>query len=210
MNKKYRKLYDRIAPIYDLTTRAYAYFRSGGEEERRSEYLSELEIKDEDKVLEVSIGTGANLRYLPRAAQFFGVDISRGMLKQCKKKLSRLALDAPLLLSAAEALPFRGQVFDVVYHVGGINFFDDKTAAIAEMTRVAKLGTKIMIVDETEKIAKAYERSLGAGPFYKDRDQTIAAPIDFVPTEMVDVHVKEVCGGELYCLTFRKPAATPA
>jgi hypothetical protein len=63
---------------------------------------------------------------------------------------------------------------------------------------------------ETEKIAKAYERSPGAAPFYKDTDQAIAAPIGFVPTEMVDVHVKEVCGGELYCLTFRKTAATAA
>jgi hypothetical protein len=41
------------------------------------------------------------------------------------------------------------------------------------------------IVDETEKIARAYEHSPGAAPFYKDRDQTIAAPIRFVPTEMV-------------------------
>jgi ubiquinone/menaquinone biosynthesis C-methylase UbiE len=206
MNKKYRKLYDRIAPIYDLSTRAYAYFRSGGEENRRTEYLNELEINDGDKVLEVSIGTGANLRYLLRAAQFYGVDISRGMLRHCKKKLVRLALDAPLLLGAAEALPFKDRVFDVVYHVGGINFFDDKGAAITEMIRVAKPGTKIMIVDETEKIAKAYERSPGARQFYKDRCQTIAAPIGFVPTEMLDVHVKEVCNGELYCLTFRKPA----
>jgi ubiquinone/menaquinone biosynthesis C-methylase UbiE len=206
MNKKYRKLYDRIAPIYDLSTKAYAYFRSGGEEDRRTEYLNELEIKDGDKVLEVSIGTGANLRYLPRAAQFLGVDISRGMLRQCKKKLRRLALDAPLLLSAAEALPFRDQVFDVVYHVGRINFFNDKAAAIAEMIRVARPGTKIMIVDETEKVAKAYERSSGAAQFYKDRFDAIDAPVGFVPTEMLDVQVKEVCSGELYCLTFRKPA----
>jgi ubiquinone/menaquinone biosynthesis C-methylase UbiE len=204
MNKKYRKLYDRIAPIYDLTTRTYAYFKSGSERNRRSEYLKELEIEDEDKVLEVSIGTGANLRYLPRRAQFFGVDISSGMLTQCRKKLRKFVLDVPLLLSAAEALPFRDQVFDAVYHVGSINFFDDKAAAIAEMIRVARPGTKIMIVDETEKIAKAYERSPGAAPFYKKRSATIVAPMSFVPSEMLDVHVKELCGGELYCLTFRK------
>jgi ubiquinone/menaquinone biosynthesis C-methylase UbiE len=89
-NKKYRKLYDRIVP--DLSTRAYANFRSGGEGKRRTEYLNELEIKEGADVLEVSIGTGANLRYLPRTARFFGVDISRGMLKQCKKKLRRLGL----------------------------------------------------------------------------------------------------------------------
>lgn len=205
MSKKYQKLYDRIAPIYDLSTGAYVYFRSGGEENRRTEYLSELEIKDGDKVLEVSIGTEANLSYLTRTARFFGVDISRGMLRQRENKLRRLGLDGPLLLSAAEALPFRDLVFDVVYHVGDIDFFDNKAAAITEMIRVAKHGTEIMIVDETEKIAKAYDRSPGAARFYKDRYEAIAAPIGFVPIEMLDVHVKEVCGGELYCLTFRKP-----
>jgi PII-like signaling protein len=34
----------------------------------------------------------------------------------------------------------------------GIDFFNDKARAIAEMIRVAKPQTKIMIVDETEKV----------------------------------------------------------
>lgn len=76
LNRKYQKLYDRIAPFYDLPNRVYAYFKGGGEKQVRTTYLRKLEIGEGDKVLEVSIGTGANLRYLPPTAHYFGLDIS--------------------------------------------------------------------------------------------------------------------------------------
>ena len=53
-----------------------------------------------------------------------------------------------------EALPYKDNSFDSVFHVGGINFFNDKKAAIEEMIRVAKPNTKITIVDETSKWVK--------------------------------------------------------
>ena len=46
----------------------------------------------------------------------------------------------PLYLASAEALPFQDATFDAVLHIGGINFFDDKAQALAEMARVAKPG----------------------------------------------------------------------
>lgn len=33
--------------------------------------------------------------------------------------------------------------FDTVFHVGGINFFNDRARAISEMIRVARPGTKL-------------------------------------------------------------------
>jgi ubiquinone/menaquinone biosynthesis C-methylase UbiE len=204
-NRRYQRLYDRLAPFYDLSTRAYARIKSGGLKMRRREYLQEMEIEPGDKVLEVSVGTGTNLQYLPRTAHYFGLDISRGMLRQCQRHVRKWRIRTELFQGAAEHLPFREASFDAVLHMGGINFFNDVAQALREMIRVAKSGAKLVIVDETEGFAKKYEKTPAAGAFYGYRPRTIAAPIDLVPREMQEVKTREICGGELYCLTFRKP-----
>jgi uncharacterized protein YbaR (Trm112 family) len=61
-NRKYQTMYDRLAPGYDIAERLYRWVsRKPG---YRLEYLRELEIPTGARVLEVSVGTGANLRYL--------------------------------------------------------------------------------------------------------------------------------------------------
>jgi len=204
-NQRYQRLYDRLAPFYDLSLRVYARIKSGGSEKRRMEYLREMEIEAGDKVLEVSVGTGANLQYLPRAAHYFGLDISWGMLRQCRRHVRKWRVQADLFQGAAEHLPFLDASFDAVLHMGGINFFNDIAQALREMIRVAKSGTKFVIVDETERVAKKFEKTAVAGAFYVNRPRTIAAPVDLVPPEMQETRTREMWGGELYCLTFRKP-----
>jgi hypothetical protein len=74
------------------------------------------------------------------------------------------------------------------------------------MIRVAKQGTRILICDENEKGAQAYERFL---PGFKrtaghDRD-AIEAPVDLVPTEMQELRLFDVWNVWMYCIEFRKP-----
>ena len=204
-NQKYQTMYDRFASFYDLSTWLYSRWKGMSVETRLREYLDELEIKEGDRVLEVSVGTGRNLQFLPRNAQFFGLDISWGMLKQCQRNAAKWKLDTTLFLGTAERLPFQDQVFDVVFHFGGINFFNDKAAAIREMIRVAKPGTKFIIGDENEALAQKYEKLPVTGEFYGNRKQAISAPVNLLPPEMQDVQVKDIAGGDLYCLSFRKP-----
>jgi len=206
LNKKYQKMYDRIALGYDFFEKIGAFFLRKSQKEIRCEFIKELEIRENYRVLEISIGTGINLKYLPEASNYFGIDISWGMLKKCIKNMKHWGLGAELFLCEAEALPFKDGVFDVVWHMGGINFFNDKAQAIKEMIRVAKSGTKIVIVDETEKHSKSvYERIPFVKRFYRNRNKIISAPVEFVPEEMLDVQVKEIWNGRLYCLTFRIP-----
>src|SRR5690625_819472 len=49
-NKKYLKLYNKIAPLYNLANRIYFLFKFGGERKYRDEFLSELDIKPHDRV----------------------------------------------------------------------------------------------------------------------------------------------------------------
>lgn len=204
-NKKYQKMYDRFAPFYDFSTWLYSRWKGINIEARLLEYLDELEVKESDRVLEVSVGTGRNLQFLPRSSQFFGLDISWRMLKQCQRNVAKWKLDALLFMGTAERLPFRDAVFDVVFHIGGINFFSDKAAAIYEMIRVAKPGTKLVISDENEALAQKCKGLPVTGGFYGNRKEAISAPADLLPPEMQDVKVKDIAGGDLYCLSFRKP-----
>jgi hypothetical protein len=73
------------------------------------------------------------------------------------------------------------------------------------MIRVAKPGTKFVIGDENEELAQKYERLPVTGGFYGNRKESISAPIDLLPPNMQDVHVKNIADGDLYGLTFRKP-----
>ncbi|MFZ5911244.1 MAG: methyltransferase domain-containing protein [Chloroflexota bacterium] len=207
LNQRYQAMYDRSALFYDFSTWAYSLWKGVSVEARLREYLDELEIGEGDRVLEVSVGTGRNMRFLPRNAQISGLDISWGMLKQCQRNVSKWKLDVGLFMGTAERLPFQDEAFDVVFHFGGINFFNDKAAAICEMIRVAKPGTKFVIGDENEALAQKYENLPVTGDFYGNRKQAIAAPVDLLPPGMLDVRVKEIAGGDMYCLSFRKPGS---
>jgi hypothetical protein len=74
------------------------------------------------------------------------------------------------------------------------------------MIRVAKPGSLILIVDETEEHVKgAYENIPYTREFYKGRTEAVTAPVDLVPAEMEEVRVESIFNGRLYALTFRKP-----
>ena len=203
-NRKYQTMYDRLAPGYDIAERVYRWVSR--KPDYRPEYLRELEIVPGARVFEVSVGTGANLPYLRPDIEFFGLDLSWGMLRRCRHNMKRWQRNAQLFQGEAERLPFRDAVFDCVFHVGGINFFSDKARAITEMIRVAKPGTKILIVDETEKVvSRQYQKNLLTRGYFVGRDQAVSCPIDLVPDEMVEIKAREFVDGKLYCLTFRKP-----
>ena len=167
-------------------------------------YMRLLQVRPGDTVLETSVGTGLNFQYLPEGVELSGIDLSPEMLANCQRNLRRWKMDADLYLGNAESLPFADSSFDVVYHVGGINFFNDREKAIREMIRVARPGSLLLIADETEDYVKqVYEKQPGG--LFKNRKQPVRPPIDLVPAEMREVHLELLMDGLFYALTFRKP-----
>jgi len=204
-NARYQSLYDRFAPFYDFSTRLYAWWKSGADATRRRIYHEFLEVRPGASFLEVSVGTGANWTYLNREMDFYGLDLSARMLARCRSNARRLNLRFQLCQGLAEHLPYPGSAFDIVFHMGGINFFTDPAAALREMVRVAKPGTRLVVADETEALARRYENNIIARAFFRNRPRTIVAPASLLPPGMREIGVQEICGGELYVLTFRKP-----
>lgn len=128
------------------------------------------------------------------------------MLRPCLRNLKRWHRSANLFHGQAEQLPFRDAAFDCVYHVGGVNFFSDKARAITEMIRVGKPGTKIMIVDETQKlVTQQYRKKPVHAALFCRRGSIGLRPVDLLPVEMHEIQSRLVSAGNEYCLTFRKP-----
>ena len=196
-----QRFYDRLAPWYDFASALHIRI-SREARTWREEYLEELVVPPGARVLEVSVGTGANLTRLP-PADCFGLDLSWRMLRQCQRK-QRRGLKVTLCQGLAEQLPFQDAAFDVVFHVGAINHFVDQRRALAEMARVARPGTQLMVVDATEKFARRYRNTPILSSLYSRLPAAPAVPTALLPRNVQDVRVKEIAAGELYCLTFRK------
>ena len=209
-NAKYMTMYNRFARWYDLSERWLGALLYGKAVDKlRRELMAEIEWKDHLSVLYVSIGTGQDLRYIPKnidlkSLDFVGADISIGMLKKCQKSCSKKT-NLQLFHACAEDLPFADNSFDIVYHIGGINFFTDKTKAMQEMLRVAKPGTKILISDETaDYVDQQYKKNHFSKDYFKDATVDLGEIEAAVPAGVKEKELKFLWDGKFYALTFRK------
>jgi ubiquinone/menaquinone biosynthesis C-methylase UbiE len=205
-NGKYNHLYETIGGFYDDTQRVACALKGLDLDSYFANYMSLLQANPGDSILETSVGTGLNFKYLPSGCKLSGLDLSGEMLARCQTNLRRWGLEADLYLGNAESLPFADSTFDAVYTAGAFNFFSDRAKAVREMIRVAKPGAHLMIEDETEEYVKStYEKIPYTSKFYGDREKPVTVPIDLVPPEMEEIRLEMLKEGKFYAITFRKP-----
>lgn len=205
-NRKQQKGYDWGSFAYDLLYK-FAIAR------RWLAEISEImEVGADDCVLETSIGTGQQLLNLQKngfRGRYFGNDISFGMLRKCQKNLKKWHINAGLVQGNAEALPYGSELFDVVFHVGGFNFFNDKEKAIGEMIRVGKPGAKIYVVDESD-VAIREKGSVFAratSRFMPAREAFIP-PVNLVPENMLALRDYMLLDNKFWMVSFQKPGGS--
>jgi ubiquinone/menaquinone biosynthesis C-methylase UbiE len=185
--------YDRIAPFYDFGSRAYELLSQ--ESNPRSSWFSLLNIPPGARLLDIGVGTGGSLPFLPGNIEFFGVDISWRMLRRCHRKLRQLGRVGHLFQAESCHLPFRAAVFDVVIHTLGIRQFSAPSRAVREMIWVARPGAQILIVD----------RALRAKASANTQAQKARSLAEWIPDEMEQIETHALGGGDYECLTFRVP-----
>jgi len=79
---------------------------------------------------------------------------------------------------------------------------------VAELIRVAKPGTRIVIIDETDRwVRNIYQKMPFVSNYYDEMDKAdlTCAPVEFVPKEMRDVRLELLWKGGMYKLSFVKP-----
>ncbi len=94
------------------------------------------------RILEVGVGTGANLPFYPKGVEVFGLDRSRKMLLKAKGK----GLDR-LVLGEIEALPFASGMFDGVVSTFVFCSVRDPLRGLGEIRRVLREGGRLYMLE---------------------------------------------------------------
>ena len=132
------------------------WFCNGGERRARNKVLRHLPSTPGLDLLDVAVGDGVYLDWLPADWRIVGVDISRSQLEACRRRAASRSVW--LAQGEAEELPLESGSFDAILSIGAFNFFNDPEGALREMIRVARPGAPIVVSDEVPNLT---DRMLG-------------------------------------------------
>jgi phosphatidylethanolamine/phosphatidyl-N-methylethanolamine N-methyltransferase len=111
--------------------------------------ISHMNIRPDDVVLDLGIGTGVSLNHYPTdRGRIIGIDLSAGMLREARKKIRERGLQRAHVFQAnALELPFADSTFDHIFISHVISVVSDPVRLVQEAQRVAKPGSRIVIVN---------------------------------------------------------------
>ena len=138
-----QRMFDRIAPVYDLMNRAM----TGGLDLRWRRLAAAAAVRPGDAVLDAACGTGdlalAGLR--AGAAEVTGLDFSPRMLERARRKSDAITWVQGDLL----ALPFADESFDAATIGFGIRNVAELELGLRELRRVLRPGGRLAILEIT-------------------------------------------------------------
>jgi demethylmenaquinone methyltransferase / 2-methoxy-6-polyprenyl-1,4-benzoquinol methylase len=137
-----RRMFDRIAPVYDAMNRVM----TAGLDRRWRRITVEQTVRSGDRTLDACCGTG-DLAIAARAAgaKVVGLDFSERMLERARRKAPEIEFVHGDMLS----LPFDAGSFDSATVGFGVRNVEDLTAGIRELRRVLRPGGRLGILEIT-------------------------------------------------------------
>jgi ubiquinone/menaquinone biosynthesis C-methylase UbiE len=146
--------YDLTAHIYDI--------RYAEEQTAKIEAVMEsISMEKEGLVLDVGCGTGLLFEYVSHKAKaIVGLDISRKILLQAKKRAKKFA-NVHLILADSDNVPLKEDVFSHVFALTLIQNTPNPLKTLNEIKRVSKENVVIIVTGLKKKFPiKAFERLL--------------------------------------------------
>jgi len=148
--KEVWKMFDRIAPTYDLLNRCLSLRQDVAWRNKVAKYLPQ---RDDQHILDIATGTGdmlfSMLNKSKKIHSAVGVDMSEKMLEFGRQKIKNRKLQdkMQLLLGDATQLEFADNTFDCTSISFGIRNVVDVEKALSEMNRVLKPGGRSLILE---------------------------------------------------------------
>ena len=137
-----RKMFDRIAPVYDAMNR----LMTAGLDRRWRRETAAAVVRPGDRVLDVCCGTGdLALAAAEAGGKVTGLDFSEAMLVRARRKEPALEW----VSGDALALPFADDSFEAVTIGFGLRNLADAEHGLAEMRRVLSPGGRVAILEIT-------------------------------------------------------------
>jgi SAM-dependent methyltransferase len=200
---RWNRFYDAFAPFYTVVQNAVSRVMLGeSAAEAHQKVIARIPIPRGGHLLEVSPGPGVFHHALRGAlgdGMLIALDLSRGMLSQCRKRGDQRA---HLVHGNGQALPFADGVFDCVFHFGGVNLFNEPATALREFVRVAKPGGVVSWGDEG--FAEGSGRDTFKKRFLTRLNPGYLKPRPQIPAGLVNVTEHTVYGGFGYLVVARK------
>jgi demethylmenaquinone methyltransferase/2-methoxy-6-polyprenyl-1,4-benzoquinol methylase len=142
------RMFDRIAPRYDLLNRLLSFRRDVA---WRKALVRALPAGDRLRVLDLATGTADVLLSLcaphGKIQRGTGLDKSAGMITLARPKIANAPVPLDLVRGDACGLGFRDASFDAVTIAFGIRNVPDVPAALREMRRVLRPGGRALILE---------------------------------------------------------------
>ncbi|NPA34868.1 MAG: methyltransferase domain-containing protein [Chlorobi bacterium] len=133
--------FDLIAPVYN---KAMYVAEKCCLREWRRKLISRVKGK---RVLEVGIGTGANIPFYPPHIELYGLDSSRKMLGQMPDEyVQRLA---GVFISSADKIPVENSFFDTALSTFVFCNLEAPEEVAKEMVRVVRPGGQLLFLEHT-------------------------------------------------------------
>jgi SAM-dependent methyltransferase len=183
------------------------------EQDFRQDLLVSLNLRPGMKVLVTGVGTGNDLEAIAEKISpggvIFALDFSEKMLLASIDRVGtlveRFGVSIYYSLADAISLPFSSDLFDAVYHFGGINLYSNIDEGVSEMDRVACDGARIVFGDEglaewllKDDIGKILVTN---NPLYR-----FSPPLKSLPASARNVSLSWVINNCYYLIAYTKSA----
>ena len=147
--ERVRAMFNAIAPTYE---RVNAVATLGRDAAWRRRAVTLAALRAGDVVLDVACGTGDMIRLFARAttppARIIGVDFAEDML--ARGNYTDIKTPVELIEADAQELPLPNETVDVISCAFGVRNFQDLSAGLREMGRVARRGGRVVILEFAE------------------------------------------------------------
>lgn len=147
--KQVEQMFDSIASNYDTLNHTLSM---GIDKGWRKKGLLALQSLQPKSILDIATGTGdlailANQILSPE--KILGIDISEGMMKVGRQKVSELGLSDRILFEKQDcmALDIEDNSYDAAIVAFGVRNFENLDKGISEIHRILKPGGKLMILE---------------------------------------------------------------
>ena len=122
------------------------------------ESIKTLLIEDDDYILEIGHGNAGHLKSILNKAKdliYTGIDISETMRKEAQNLNTEFKSQADFILYEGRKLPFEDEVFDKIFTVNTVYFWDNPVEFLNEIYRVLKnTGTFVLTFAQRDFMEK--------------------------------------------------------
>lgn len=211
-DRKERVAYDDAFQRYDRGVTWVFESLNSDEQVNRQKMCDLLHLKPGMKVLEVGAGTGKDSELIIKAiapnGEAYLSDLSPKMLQLAKQRLNPDGVTVNYFIANGTYLPFEDNTFDAVFHFGGINTFAERKEAFEEFSRVAKVGARIVVGDESVpawlRNEPTYQTLMKANPMFADE-----VPLQDLPKNIENFELHWIFGFGYYVMGYNKSATNP-